>query len=75
MAKRSAQSHEEILQKYQCTVQEVAVLIGWSPSRIYNLIHDRELPFGHYKLKGAVRFRVAEILEYLEKCRVDFKAA
>jgi excisionase family DNA binding protein len=70
MAVRSL-APEYILEKFQCNVKEASVLVGLSPSRIYNLIHEKRLPFPFYRVGNAIRFRVSEILEYLEGCKVN----
>ena len=76
MATNESKTPEEIMGKFQITVKECAILIGISPSRIYNLISEGKFPFPYRKIAGGtIRFQPAEVLRYLAQVTVSPKAA
>ena len=47
------------------TTEQMAIFLGLSKTSIYRLISLRRIPF--YKLGHNVRFKKADVLDYLEK--------
>lgn len=52
-------------------VKEAAQLIGMSVDYIYKLTMGKKIP--HYKIGKVLKFRRAEILEFMGKMRVECK--
>ncbi len=54
------------------TVKEVSELLAVSSKTIYQWAELRHIP--SYKVNGCLRFRINEVLSYVETCRVDTHA-
>lgn len=54
-------------QKY-VTVREVAELLSASQKTVYQWAELRQIPC--YKINGCLRFRLEEVLEYIETCKI-----
>jgi len=53
------------------TIKQVADLLNVSITTIYRLTDDRDLPF--YKVRGGLRFDLADVETYLQLTRVESK--
>ena len=51
------------------TPKKLAEFLGISKSSVYLLVETRKLPF--YKVGGSLRFKIADIEEYLKTVRVE----
>ncbi len=51
------------------TPNELIELLKISKPTLYRLTDSRTIPF--YKIKGAIRFEKKDVLEYLEKNRIE----
>ncbi len=51
------------------TVRTVAECLSVSSKTIYQWAELRKIP--HYKINGCVRFRLEEVLEHIETCRIE----
>ena len=50
------------------TVREVAELLSVAPKTVYQWAELRQIPC--LKINGCLRFRLEEVLEYIETCKV-----
>lgn|GEM_PF-1163974 len=51
------------------TPNELAEMMKISKTTVYRMIDKRQLPF--YKMGGSLRFRMDEIMAYIEECRIE----
>jgi excisionase family DNA binding protein len=63
-AKRNEETFDEFIK-----VPDVMKITGFTRNYIYTLVCKKKIP--HYKLMGSVRFKRSEIMEWLEKCKVQ----
>lgn len=49
--------------------KELSKLLDISMTTVYRIIDSREITF--YKIKGSIRFLEADILDYIEKKRIE----
>jgi excisionase family DNA binding protein len=51
------------------TVADLAETLKVSTKTVYRLVESRKLP--HYRLAGGLRFRMADVNDYVDACRVE----
>lgn len=54
---------------YFFSPSQVAALLAISKATLYRLVEKRTLPF--YKIGGSLRFKHSDIVEYVERCRIQ----
>lgn len=51
------------------TPDKLAEYLGISRTTVYRLVEKRVIPF--YKIRGSLRFKSEEVMEYVKKSRVE----
>ena len=50
-------------------IDQIAEILNVSKITVYRLVETRMIPF--YKIKGCIRFTENDVLEYLDKVRIE----
>jgi len=56
-------------------IKEAAKILGYTVNTFYNMVQNDRCPVAYYRVGRLIRFRMQDIEEYLEQCRVEPKNA